>query len=47
MIPVVTAHNNDKQYINRKERDQERERHTDLMWFGNLPTSIERRLLFS
>jgi hypothetical protein len=42
---VVTAHNNDEQYIESK-KERSRERDTDLTWFDNLPTSIERRLLF-
>jgi hypothetical protein len=42
---VVTAHNNDEQYIESK-RERSRERDTDLTWFGNLLTSTERRLLF-
>jgi hypothetical protein len=44
---IVMTHNNDEQYIESRKRDQERERDTDLTWFGNLPTFTERRLLFS
>ena len=42
---VVTAHNNDEQYMkSKRERSRERERHTDLTWFGNLPTSTESQI---
>jgi hypothetical protein len=44
MEVVVTAHNNDKQYIESK-REISRERDTDLTWFDNLSTSIERRAI--